>query len=371
MLGALALGLAGLLTVIVMRSGLLREAHARPEIIPIREPEPMDARSALLNAFDRHQLVALSEAHGMTEEAEFINSLIRHPDFPKKANAIVLEAGNAIHQQLIDDYVNGSAIPLDELRRVWRDQTCAALGPRDSSNVEGFFATVRDVNRHLPLSNRIRVLAGDPPIDWTTVKKMEDVGVWLAQRDTHYARVVETEVLAKNLKALLIIGGVHLDRGPLPNGDPRAGLVMQIIERHYPGKTLVVIPHEGFGECNAMWEPQLSGWTRPSVALVANTWLALPKAAAKEDVLRSVRGGEPRSAVPPKADALLYLGPRNDLTMEQRPPDSFRDGAYLEELDRRSRICRGRPLDRAELTKPRPKRWAENFPDGDVFIRDR
>jgi hypothetical protein len=160
MLGALVLGSSGLLALLLMRPGLLRQSQAGPESIPIRQPEPMDARSALLNALDSHPLVALSESHGMKEEAEFINSLIRHPDFPKKANAIVLEAANAIHQKLIDDYVNGAALSLDELRRAWRDHTCAALGPRDSSSLEEFFATVRDVNRRLPRANRIRVLAG-------------------------------------------------------------------------------------------------------------------------------------------------------------------------------------------------------------------
>jgi hypothetical protein len=305
----------------------------------------------------------------MKEEADFINALIRHPDFPKKVNAIVLEAGNALHQKLIDGYVNGEAVSLDELRRVWRDHTCAALGPRDSSNVEEFFATVRDVNRRLPPANRIRVLAGDPPIDWAKVNKKEDVSPWLAQRDTHYARVVETEVLAKHLKALLIIGGVHLDRGPLPNGTPEAGLMMQIIEHKYPGRTFIVSPHEGFGEHNAVWEPKVSAWPRPSAALVGGTWLALPRNAGRDDVLRDLEGGAPPRAPRPKADALLYLGPRDELTMEQLPPDVYRDEAYLQELDRRSRICKGRPLDRAELTKPRPKRWAETFPVGDVFIR--
>jgi hypothetical protein len=370
MLGALVLGSAGLLVLLLMRSGLLQQSQVGPERIPIREPEPMDARSALLNAFDSHPLVALSESHGMKEEAEFINSLLRHPDFPKKANAIVLEAANAIHQKLIDDYVNGAALSLSELRRAWRDHTCAALGPRDSSNVEEFFATVRDVNRELPPANRIRVLAGDPPIDWTKVTKKEDVSPWLAQRDTHYARVVETEVLAKNRKALLIIGGVHLDRGPLPNGDPNAGVMMQIIEHDYPGKTFTVSPHEGFGEHNALWEPRLSAWPRPSLALVADTWLALPKHAGREDVLQPLAGDVPPSLPRPKADALLYLGRRDELTMEQLPADAYGEEVYLRELDRRSRICKGRPLDRDELIRPRPKKWAERFPEGDVFIRD-
>jgi hypothetical protein len=54
--------------------------------------------------------------------------------------------------------------------------------------------------------------------------------------------------------------------------------------------------------------------------------------------------------------------------MEPRSPDLFRDEAYLRELDRRHRLAHGRPLDREALMKPRPKKWADNFPQGDVFI---
>jgi hypothetical protein len=365
----LVLASTGVLVLVWTTLGQLRRIRAAPVMVPIGDPVPIDPYTAFLNAFDRHPLVALSEAHGMKEEAEFVKSLVRHSDFAKKVNVIVLEAGNAIHQKLVDGYVNGEAVSLDELRRVWRDHTCAALGPRDSSNLEEFFATVRDVNRRLPPARRIRVLAGDPPIDWTRVRKKDDVSAWLAQRDTHYAHVVETEVLAKGLNALLIIGGVHLDRGPLPDGKRESGLAMQIIEHDYPGKTFVVVPHEGFGEYNAVWEPKLSAWPCPSVAIIAHTWLALPKDAGTEDVLRESEQVTSAIVSRPKADALLFLGRRDQLTMEQLPADVYRDETYLEELDRRSRICKGRPLDRARLTRPRPRKWAEMFPQGDVLIR--
>src|SRR5262249_41413467 len=129
-------------------------------------------------------------------------------------------------------------------------------------------------------------------------------------------------------------------------------------------KTFIIIPHEGFGEHNALWEPKLAGWPRPSIALIADTWLAVPKGAPREGALKV--GTE---TLRPRADALLYLGPRNELTLEPLPPDIYRDEAYVKELDRRSKICMGQPLDLAKLTKPRPTKWAEVFPDGDVFIR--
>jgi hypothetical protein len=315
---------------------------------PGAEPRPVNAATAVLRAFDRYPLVAVSETHGVVEQAEFLASLIRRPQFARKVNAIVLEAGNALHQGIIDRYVAGEAVSLAELRRVWRDHTCAALGPRDSPNVELFFRTVRDVNRSLPKAKRLRVLAGDPPIDWNRVRRAEDIAPWLEQRDTHYARVVVNEVLKKKRKALLIMGGVHLSRSPLPDADPRKGVMLQIVEHQYPKRTFVVKLHEGFGDRTAEIERRMARWPKPSLAQVKGTWL------------------EPLLG-PDGPDGLLYVGRRDELTMERRPVELYRDAAYVRELDRRSRIARGRPLDRAELLRPWPKKWAENFPEGDVM----
>jgi hypothetical protein len=79
LLGVLVLASAGLLVFLLSRSGPLPQAQAGPDVIPIREPEPMDARLAVLNALGRYPLVALSEVHGLKEEATFIDSLILDP----------------------------------------------------------------------------------------------------------------------------------------------------------------------------------------------------------------------------------------------------------------------------------------------------
>jgi hypothetical protein len=304
--------------------------------------------TGVLKAFDEYPLVALGESHGVVEQAEFIARLIRHPDFARKVGDIVLEAGNALHQNVIDRYVNGEDVSLDELRKVWRDHTCAGLGPRDSPNVEQFFATVRKVNAGLRHDQRLRVLAGDPPIDWRKVNSRADISPWLAQRDTHYAGVVIDEVLKKKRKALLIIGGAHLSRRPLPNGDPRKGVMLQIVESQFPKQTFLVTLHDGLGGPTALAEKQMAAWPKPSLALVRGTWL--------ETVLG-----------PDGPDAYLWVGRRDELTMERRPVELYRDAKYIEELQRRARIA-GRPLDREELSKARPKKWADNFPAGDVFV---
>jgi hypothetical protein len=311
-------------------------------------PQPVGAIAGVLKAFYRYPLVALSESHGVVEQAEFIAELIRHPEFAKTVNDIVLEAGNALHQSTIDRYVNGEEVSLDELRKVWRDHTCAGLGPRDSPNVEQFFATVRKVNAELPRHQRLRVLAGDPPIDWQQVKNRADVSPWLAQRDTHYAGIVIDEVLKKKRKGLLIIGGAHLSRRPLPDGDPKKGVMLQIVESRFPKQTFLVTLHDGLGGQAALAEKQMAAWPKPSMAIVGGTWL------------EALLG-------PDGPDAYLWMGRRDELTMERRPLELYRDERYVAELERRSRLG-GRPFDRQALTKPRPKKWADNFPTGDVFM---
>jgi hypothetical protein len=235
-------------------------------VVRLQLPRPVDPWKGILEAFDRQPLVAMSEAHGVVEQAAFIAALIRRPEFPGKVRTIVLEAANAKYQGTIDRYVAGETVSLPELRRVWRDHTCSALGPMDSSNVERFFATVRAVNRKLPAGRRLRVLAGDPPIDWSRVQTREELSRWLAMRDRHYAGIVEREVLNRGQKALLIIGGAHLSREPLPGDDPAAGVMLQILERKHPGKTFVVALHEGLGTQGAA-ESQMASWPKPSLLL--------------------------------------------------------------------------------------------------------
>ena len=58
----------------------------------------------------------------------------------------------------------------------------------------------------------MRVVCGDPYIDWEKVKDREGIGPFLANREQWYAQVVKDEVLAKHHRALLIMGGGHFER---------------------------------------------------------------------------------------------------------------------------------------------------------------
>ena len=69
------------------------------------EPTPEPAVPAILATFDKYEVVAMPEAHGMKDVDDFILSLIRNPGFPEKVNDIEVECGNSLYQPVLDRYI--------------------------------------------------------------------------------------------------------------------------------------------------------------------------------------------------------------------------------------------------------------------------
>jgi hypothetical protein len=303
-----------------------------------RAPRPLDATEAMLRAFDKYPIVALGDLHGCQELYDFITSLVRNPSFPNKANDIVVEFGNALYQDVADRYVSGQEVPPVELRQVWRNHTNPIVF--DSPVYEQFFKTVREVNRALPEGKRLRVLLGDPPIDWGKIQTNQDWGRMLFKRDPHFAEVVEEEVLAKGRKALLIIGGAHLVR--------RIGKenVTARIESRHLQSMFIVIPHEGFWERNEELEPRLTSWKVGSLALLKGTWLGSLHPRLRWPQMKNAKliDSQAEPGLEDVADAWLYVGPRDLLTEALPFPGIYRD-EYWNELNRRHIIMWGKPLD--------------------------
>ena len=130
---------------------------------------------------------------------------------------------------------------------------------------ERMFAEVRAVNAGLPPGLRIRVLLGDPPIDWSGVTSPadEDMNDW---RDAHFAHVIEREVINRSQKALLLFGGAHLGRKViLPNS------LIHLLDRRFPKQTWVVSVLD-LGRTEPAIRARLQAWTMPAGAAVRGTW---------------------------------------------------------------------------------------------------
>src|SRR5215217_4326573 len=97
--------------------------------------------------------------------------------------------------------------------------------------MESFFRAFRDVNATLPPKRQLRVLLGDPPIEWERVRTPQDHYKWMEQRDTFPADLIEREVLAKGRRGLLTYGQMHFQRKNLAANYESEGLAATIVSR--------------------------------------------------------------------------------------------------------------------------------------------
>jgi heme-binding uptake protein ChaN (Tiki superfamily) len=293
---------------------------------------------AVLAAFRRHRIVAVGEVHGQQEHHDALLTLLLDPRLPGVVDDIVVEFGNALYQPTIDRFVAGPAVEDRDLRLVWRNTTQSPVATWDAPMYEQFYRAVRAANWPLPAAGRMRVLLGDPPLDWSTVKTVDDVAS--LDRDGHLASVVRRQVLDRGRRALICYGSNHVKHAPpgAHGGGGLAQLEQQTGERAY------VILSGG--------HPRLAGTPRRRVLAAAGSWLAT--ADTSEFTYFSGDCGITFGAV---ADALLYLGEVADQTQSLWNPAIYLDPAYWAELQRRQAIT-GAPVDLdAQYRQEQPVAW--------------
>ena len=317
---------------------------------------PVEPIAAILAAFERHAIVAIGDPHGNEQAHEFRLALVRDPRFAETVDDIVVEWGNALYQDVADRFVDGGDVSEAELRQVWRNTTQPGLG-NDRPITGAFFRAVREVNAVLPLQRRLRVLLGDPPIDWDAVETRADHQKWLELRDTYPASLIRREVLDEGRRALVVYGAMHLQRRNLFSNyelveDPNLHTLVQQLERGGGVRAFVVWPTVGVDL------PELQGdaasWPAPSLATVRGTVLGAadftafsptdpPRATFRDGRIVPIPRDEWRSLpAEEQFDAVLYLGPPSGMTRSVLSPSLCRDAAYMEMRRERLSLLRMR-----------------------------
>ncbi len=291
------------------------------------------ATAAVLEAFRTHDVVMLGEGHGNKQEYEWLRSLIATPAFADRVDDIVMEFGNSLYQKSVDRYTAGEDVPLEDVQRAWRD-TVAAVGP-PSPVYASVYQAVRETNMERKGKHQIRVLCGDPNIDWQEVKEGKDILPFLGAREQTYARVVKDEVLAKHHRALLIMGAFHFMRhfDLMPN---RKQFDIEK-ELRADGATpyLIVVGTNTTGGPDGP-DHRFDSWSTPVIVRLDGNWVGdLP-------AIPVVTEGHGPPLQTPKlkdaADALLYLGPRDSLVVVQMTPAELQGTPYGKELERRQKL---------------------------------
>jgi len=311
------------------------------------DPSPKNASAVVLQALETHDIVMLGEIHNNKQEYEWLQSLVASPEFADQVDDVVMELGNSLYQKSVDRYIAGEAVPIEDVQRAWRN----TLGLGDPPPIYGdLYKTVRETNMRRHGKHQMRVLCGDPYIDWDKVKTQGDIGPFLGHRDYWYAQVVKDEVLTKHHHAFLIAGSTHFIRG-LGQPNPAQGVRQSHRKRHNglsnPGyiepelrqagaKTFLILAGTNAVKGYDDLDHRFDSWPAPSIVLLNGNWvgelLAIPV----------ISGGTQGIDLPLKlkdaADALLYLGPRDSLIEVEAAREEVDGTPYGKELLRRMTI---------------------------------
>jgi hypothetical protein len=284
-----------------------------------RPAAPLEPVAAILDAFRTYSIVALGEggsSHGNEQSHQFRLSLIRNPGFSAAVNDIVVEFGNARYQDVIDRFVRGENVPYDSFRQVWLN-TSAHGSVWDVSIYEEFFRVVRDVNAALPRERQLRVLLGDPPVDWNSsrsiLEQIRDYGT----RDAFPLPLILREVVAKHRRALLIYGDGHFSRKP----DAAERSIVSLLES--TGTRVFSINTNGDNADLEELQHGIFKWPVPSLTLIRGT--TLEQAPFKSSPYPSTTV----IAEDKQFDAILYLGHPLTMTYARFTPQLCEDAEYI------------------------------------------
>jgi hypothetical protein len=257
-------------------------------------------------------------------------------------NDIVVECGNVRYQPILDRYIAGENVPFTEVQHIWRDTTvqqmCGASG-----FYEQLYPLVRSLNQRLPVTSRLRIVAADPPIDWSKIRSYEDLTPFF-DRDGSIASVMESEVLSKHRKVLMLFGIFHLLHG----GGPGEGDAVTRYERHYPGRTFVISEFFNYGTGDEpLGDVDAPGGVWPSLVRTRNSslgklsldsFIQSPITTDRDCNVVDAFAGNSSKTVADQIDAFLYLGPQKSRLAEPLPTDIALDRAYRSEWLHRMKL---------------------------------
>ena len=306
----------------------------------------LDPIGGIVDAFNTHDVVALGEGdHGNEQGAAFRAKLYRDPRFQAVVNDIVVESGNGRHQAMMDRYIAGETVPEKELRMAWLETT-QPTDVWDRDIYADMFGAIREINQKLPKAKQLRVLLGDTPYTYDPAKPKA-----MARRsDSFPAELIQREVIAKKRKALIVYGEMHYLRRqpepppPMPGQPvrPPSGTIVSLLEKAGV-KVFSVWTFTGLGQELPTLQPDIATWKKPSLTLIKDTTLGTapftfyypkgsgmmmrpgPNGPIMVDLGEAIGG-----VMQEQFDAVLYLGPKTEITYGKLPKSLCADPEYVE-----------------------------------------
>jgi hypothetical protein len=304
----------------------------------------LDPIGGIVDGFKTHDVVALGEGdHGNEQGAAFRAKLYRDPRFQAVVNDIVVESGNGRHQAMMDRYIAGETVPEKELRMAWLETT-QPNEVWDCDIYADMFRTIREINQKLPKAKQLRVLLGDTPYPHDPAKPPTP------RTDSFPAELIQREVITKKHKALVVYGEMHyLRRQPQPPPPmpgqavrPPSGTIVSLLEKAGV-KVFSVWTFTALGAELPTLQLDIATWKKPSLTLIKDTTLGTapftfyypkgsgmmmrpgPNGPVMVDLGEAIGG-----TMQEQFDAVLYLGPKTEITYCKLPKSLCEDSEYVE-----------------------------------------
>jgi hypothetical protein len=86
-------------------------------LVRAQNPTPGDPVERIVNLFDTYRIVMLGEIHECRQEYDLLRKLVATPAFTERVNDIVVEFGNARYQDVIDRYISGESMPIEQAQK--------------------------------------------------------------------------------------------------------------------------------------------------------------------------------------------------------------------------------------------------------------
>ncbi|RVU82861.1 hypothetical protein EOL70_20175 [Leucothrix sargassi] len=292
---------------------------------------------AILKAFETHSLVAIGDYHWAPSIMEAVTNIVTNPELTQEVQHIVVEFGNARHQDLLDGYLAGDEMSEQQLAQVYRDALYfTAWMP---TVYHDFFKAVRAHNLTADKAKQIKVTLAEKPFYW---EQVTDNDVWKRAASTKVDGFISriSQAIESHEKTLFIFGAFHLLK--LPNDiarivDKSQLPMMSQLEQKYPQQTFTIWPLTNPKLINT-----LSSYKKPSVITTSSDALKalpfidfLPKAARQLATLNAQE-----LMLHDLADAVLYVGEAK--VNYQLPKSVLADETWIQELGRRLEIMGGK-----------------------------
>jgi hypothetical protein len=305
-------------------------------------------------ALQEYPIVCLAEGgHQANEPHQFLKNALKDTTILRAVDVVIVEFAAARHQDVLDAYIRGEDVAFSRLSKVWRNTGQSPHAPWDSPLYHELLKVIREGNVTLAPDERVRVVAGDPPIVWERIQTREDFNKSRIPRDPFVAALAIEQAFHLGKRVLIIFGGAHLPRVPLGEGDPRNSTTYRILKKH-PGavKTIGFLDPE-----NLRVEARIGDLVRGRIYPTDRHWAGDINAelffAEIYSLVTDARTGHQSwqqiplysgYSVRDLFDALVYLGPSSEWEYVRGSFDQERDEEYLSELNRRSLVRFGRPL---------------------------